>query len=94
MIDFGNGPVDGYRLYYGLTGSPLTTYEDFTVSSGSISNLEIETSYEFAVSVLRSIDGETFAGKMSGVVSGKTQCLGEYILFILVHRLHLIFVIF
>ena len=93
MVDYGNGPVAGYRLYYGVPGSPLTAYEDFPVSNGDISVLEIEKTYEFAVSVLRSIDDATFAGKMSGVVSGVTQCLGEYILFILVHRLHLILLI-
>ena len=82
MVDYGNGPVAGYRLYFGLPGSSLTTYEDFSVSNGSISVLEIETSYDFAVSVLRSIDGVTFAGKLSSVVSGETQCLGEYTVFI------------
>ena len=94
MVDYGNGPAAGYRLYYGLSGSPLTTYEDFTVSSGSISDLEIETSYDFAVSVLRSVDGETLPGKLSSIASGETQCLGMYTsVFAHLQCFHLIFLI-
>ena len=90
LVDYGNGPVAGYRLYYGLPDNSLTTYEDFPVSNGSISDLEIETSYNFAVSVLRLVDGVTFPGKQTNVVSGKTQCSGEYIILIYIISSHII----
>ena len=90
LVDYGNGPVAGYRLYYGLSGSSLTAYKDFLVSNGTISALEIDTTYDFAVSVLRSIDGVTFVGKLSSVVSGATQCFGEYIILIHISSSHLL----
>ena len=82
MSDYGNGPVAGYRLYYGLQGSSLTSYKDVSGSDGSILGSEIEKTYDFTVAVLRSIDGVTFAGKQGSVVSEKTQCLGEYVVHI------------
>ena len=78
-VDYGNGPVASYRVYYRETGNgPLfTDYVDVPDSNWIPQTLLPDTQYDFAVSVLRSVDGNDTEGKLGNVVSGTTHCLGK-----------------
>ncbi len=78
--DYGIGPIDGYRIYYGKTGQHLQQHVDSSNSFQSIANLLPDTSYDFAIAVLKTLDGTETVGDISNRVSASTGCIGTLIL--------------
>ena len=77
-VDYGNGPVSFYRVYCIVTGNgQLSACEETSDSTWIPQTLLPDTQYDFAVSVLRSVDGNDTEGKLRNVVSGTTHCLGK-----------------
>ena len=75
-VDYGNGPVSLYRVYCGETGNGQLTFCEETSDSIWIpQTLLPDTEYDFAVSVLRSVDSNDVEGTLGNIVNGTTHCL-------------------
>ena len=69
--------VASYRVYYREHGNDqFTDFEDNSMSNWKPQNLLPDTQYDFAVSVLRSVDGNDIEGKLGNIVNGTTHCTG------------------
>ena len=76
-VDYGNGPIASYRLYYAVHAHVLSDFVDSINSNAVINNLQPGIEYDIAVSALRSVDGTLVEGKVGNVISGTTFCLGK-----------------
>lgn len=77
-VDYGNGPIASYRLYYAIHTNVLADFVDSINSNAVLDNLQSHTEYDLAVSALRSVDGTLVEGKVGNVISGTTLlCLGK-----------------
>ena len=76
--DFGTGPVDHYRVFY-WTQDAMSAQRPFRMSAepiATISDLDIESVYYFAVSAVKIVGGQTLDGPSTRTVSATTGCGG------------------
>ncbi|XP_072037251.1 receptor-type tyrosine-protein phosphatase F-like [Amphiura filiformis] len=74
MVDYGNGPVIGYSVYYGIDGN-LNDMKNVTVSNVSVASLQPDAKYGFSIAVVKNVDGKAAEGVKGEVVYATTYCL-------------------
>ncbi|XP_072044701.1 uncharacterized protein [Amphiura filiformis] len=75
-IDYGTGPVDHYKIYFWKEGESETSsqFQTSTDSNEIISDLSIESVYNFAVAAVRTVNGEKLGGPRGRYISTTIQC--------------------
>ncbi|XP_072044700.1 uncharacterized protein [Amphiura filiformis] len=75
-IDYGTGHVDHYKIYFWKEGEKETSSQFQTSfdSSEIISDLSIESVYNFDVAAVKTVNGEELEGPRGRYISATTQC--------------------